>query len=252
VRHIYDLKTQTQNQHQELSMDLKNSVVLVTGANRGLGLAFTQALFERGARKIYAAARDPASIRLPGVIPVRLDVTRPEQIEALAREAGDVTVLINNAGIFRGGSLLGADAVSAVREQLETNYIGPLATSNAFAPILAGNGGGAIINVLSVLSWVTLPGTASYSASKAAAWAFTNGLRNELRSQRTQVLGVHAGYIDTDMVRGVDGHKSTPESVVRQTLDALEANQDEVLVDEISRQVKQGLTPGVYLNAASG
>jgi NAD(P)-dependent dehydrogenase (short-subunit alcohol dehydrogenase family) len=235
-------------------MDLKNSVALVTGANRGLGLAFTRALLERGARKVYAGARDPSTVTLPGVIPVRLDVTHPEQIEALAREAGDVTLLVNNAGIFRGGSLLGADALRSAREELETNYLGPLATSRAFAPVLARNGGGAIVNVLSVLSWVTLPGTAGYSASKAAAWALTNGLRNELRPQHTQVLGLHVGYIDTDMVRGVDAAKSTPEEVVRQTLAALEADQDEILADDISRKVKQGLSlqPGVYLNAANG
>jgi NAD(P)-dependent dehydrogenase (short-subunit alcohol dehydrogenase family) len=248
------LKRRNPTQHQEHIMDLRNSVALVTGANRGLGLAFTKALLERGARKVYAGARDPSTVTLPGVIPVRLDVTHPEQVEALARETGDVTLLINNAGIFRGGSLLGADALRNAREELETNYLGPLVTSRAFAPILGRNGGGAIVNVLSVLSWVTLPGTASYSASKAAAWALTNGLRTELRPQHTQVLGLHVGYIDTDMVRGIDAAKSTPEEVVRQTLAALEADQDEILADDISRKVKQGLSPqpGVYLSAASG
>jgi len=232
-------------------MNIQNSVALVTGANRGLGLAFARELLARGARKVYAAAREPSSITLPGVVPVRLDVTRSEQIEALARDAPDVTLLINNAGIIRAGSLLEADALAAARAELETNYLGPLATSRAFAPILAHNGGGAIINVLSVLSWVALPTTATYSASKAAAWALTNGLRNELRPQGTQVLGLHVGYIDTDMVRAINAAKSTPEDVVQKTLDALEAGREEILADEVSNAVKRGLSaqPGVYLGA---
>jgi len=232
-------------------MNIQNSVALVTGANRGLGLAFARELLARGARKVYAAARDPSSVTLPGVVPVRLDVTQADQIEALAREAGDVTLLVNNAGIIRAGNLLEAGSLGAARAELETNYLGPLATSRAFAPILAANGGGAIINVLSVLSWVALPTTATYSASKAAAWALTNGLRSELRAQNTQVLGLHVGYIDTDMVRAIDAPKSAPEDVVRATLAALEAGQDEILADEISRSVKHGLSSerGVYLGA---
>jgi NAD(P)-dependent dehydrogenase (short-subunit alcohol dehydrogenase family) len=230
-------------------MQIKNAVALVTGANRGLGLAFARVLLERGARKVYAAARDPSTISLPGVVPVRLDVTRPEQVEAIAREARDVTLLINNAGILRGTALLAKDVQAAARDELETNYLGPLATSSAFAPILASHGGGAIINVLSVLSWLSFPGTSTYSASKAAAWAMTNGLRNELRGQKTQVLGLHVGYVDTDMAQGVNAPKSNPTEVVRLTLDALEAGKEEILADEVSRNVKKGLSaePGVYL-----
>ncbi|WPB75306.1 SDR family oxidoreductase [Archangium violaceum] len=230
-------------------MEIKNAVALVTGANRGLGLAFAKVLLERGARKVYAAAREPSTISLPGVVPVRLDVTRPEQVEALAREARDVTLLINNAGILKRTTLLANDAQAAARAELETNYLGPLATSSAFAPILASHGGGAIVNVLSVLSWLAFPGTSTYSASKAAAWALTNGLRNELRGQKTQVLGLHVGYMDTDMAQGVNAPKSSPIEVVRLTLDALEAGREEILADEVSRNVKQGLSaePGVYL-----
>lgn len=230
-------------------MQIKNAVALVTGANRGLGLAFARVLLERGARKVYAAARDPSTISLPGVVPVRLDVTRPEQVEAIAREARDVTLLINNAGILRGTTLLANDVQAAARDELETNYLGPLATSSAFAPILASHGGGAIVNVLSVLSWLSFPGTSTYSASKAAAWAMTNGLRNELRGQKTQVLGLHVGYVDTDMAQGVNAPKSNPTEVVRLTLDALEAGREEILADEVSRNVKKGLSaePGVYL-----
>lgn len=230
-------------------MKIQNSVALVTGANRGLGLAFTQALLAGGARKVYAAARDPAAIKQAGVETVRLDVTKSEEVAAAARDLGDVTLVINNAGIIRGSGFLGEKGVEAVRAELETNFFGPLAVSRAFAPILGRNGGGAIVNVLSVLSWVAFPSSSTYSASKAAAWSFSNGLRHELRDQGTQVLALHVGFMDTDMVRHVTAPKSKPEDVVRQTLEALEAGKSEILADEVSRHIKQNLSaePGVYL-----
>jgi len=232
-------------------MKIQDSVALVTGANRGLGLAFARALVAGGARKVYAAARDPASVTLAGVQPVRLDVTQPADIEKAARELGDVTLLVNNAGVFRGSGFMAADGVVALRGELETNFFGPLLLSRAFAPTLAKNGGGAIINVLSALSWVSLPTSSTYSASKAAAWSLSNGLRNELRGQGTQVLALHVGYMDTDMVRHVTAPKAQPDDVVRQTLAALEAGKSEVLADETSRRVKAGLAadPAVYLAA---
>lgn len=235
-------------------MEIQNSVALVTGANRGLGLAFTQALLAGGARKVYAAARDPATVKQPGVQPVRLDVTDPAQVAATAAELGDVTLVINNAGIIRGSGFLGEKGVEAVRAELETNFFGPVHVSRAFAPILARNGGGAIVNVLSALSWVAFPSSSTYSASKAAAWAFSNGLRNELRGQGTQVLALHVGYMDTDMVREVAAPKSKPEDVARQVLEALEAGKSEVLADEVSRRLKQNLSaePGVYLLPPAG
>ncbi len=230
-------------------MHLKNAVALVTGANRGLGLAFAKGLLERGASKVYAAAREPGPSTVPGIVPVRLDVTRPEQLEAVVREAGDVTLLINNAGISQPASLTHEDVLTHARNELETNYLGPLATSRAFAPILARHGGGAIINVLSVLSWHAFPGTSTYSASKAAAWAMTNGLRQELRGQKTQVVALHVGFMDTDMAKEVTAPKASPTDVVRLTLEALEAGEEEVLADEVSRMVKQGLSAGGYLGA---
>lgn len=235
-------------------MKIQNSVALVTGANRGLGLAFTQALLAGGARKVYAAARDPASVKQAGVVPVRLDVTNAEQVAATAAELGDVTLVINNAGIISGSGFLGEKGVEAVRAELETNFFGPVNVSRAFAPILARNGGGAIVNVLSALSWVAFPSSSTYSASKAAAWAFSNGLRNELRGQGTQVLALHVGYMDTDMVRGIAAPKSKPEDVARQVLEALEAGQSEILADEVSRRIKQNLSaePGVYLLPPAG
>jgi len=231
-------------------MKLDNATVLITGANRGIGLAFAREALARGARKVYAGARDPASITLPGVEAIALDVTRPEDVAAAAQRCGDVTLLINNAGIAMIGGFLAEGSVDAARAQLETNYFGPLRLSLAFAPVLASHGGGAILNVLSIASWISSPMLAVYGSTKAAAWSLTNGLRHELRAQGTQVLGMHMGFVDTDLTRGIDMAKSTPDEVVRRALDALEDGAEEVLADEVTRQVKQGLSahPGVYLH----
>ncbi|RZL37599.1 MAG: SDR family oxidoreductase [Rubrivivax sp.] len=223
-------------------MQLKNAVVFITGANRGLGRAFAQAALAAGAAKVYAAARDPASVDLPGVVPVRLDVTDGDQIATAAAQCGDVTLLINNAGVSQGAGVLAADAIATARSHFETNVFGVWALTQAFAPVLKANGGGAVLNVLSVLSWVTLPGLAPYSASKAAAWALSNGLRGELKAQGTQVTSLHVGYMDTDMTRGLDAPKSAPADVARLALEGLEAGAFEVLADDISRHVKQSLS----------
>lgn len=228
-------------------MKLEGSVVFVTGANRGLGLEFAKQALARGARKVYAAARDPSAVTLPGVIPVKLDVTKPDAAKEAARLCGDVTLVVNNAGIGRIGGVSTEGAEALLREQLETNLFGVLHVSQAFAGVLAKNGGGALVNMLSIVSWVNAPIIGAYSVSKAAAWSLTNGLRHELRAQGTQVFGIHAGLIDTDMVRDFDKPKISPADVVRQTYDALEAGAEEVEVDEPSRQVKQGLSSGVYL-----
>lgn len=232
-------------------MKLDNATVLITGANRGIGLAFAREALARGARKVYAAARDPASVRLDGVEALRLDVTRADDVAAAAQRCRDVTLLINNAGIARVGSFLAEGSIDAAREQLETNFFGPLRLSQAFAPVLAAHGGGAILNVLSIASWINSPLLATYAATKSAAWSLTNGLRHELRAQGTQVLGMHMGFVDTDLTRGIDMPKTTPEDVVRRALDAHEAGAEEVLADEITQQVKRGLSadPGVYLQA---
>lgn len=151
-------------------MKIQGSVALVTGANRGLGAAFTRALLAAGAAKVYAAARDPSTVTASGVVPVRLDVTRADQVEALARELGDVSLLVNNAGIGGSGAVLSPSSIDMLRQQFETNAVGPLRMAQSFAPILAASGSSAMINVISALSWATLPGiTGSYSASKAAA-----------------------------------------------------------------------------------
>jgi NAD(P)-dependent dehydrogenase (short-subunit alcohol dehydrogenase family) len=230
-------------------MRIENAVAFVTGANRGLGLAFAKALVAGGARKVYAAARDPDTITLPGVIPVRLDVVNARQVEEAASASPDVNLLINNAGISRGSSLLAEGAIEAARAEMETNFFGPLLLSRAFAPVLARNGGGAVLNVLSALSWISFPSVATYSATKSAAWSLTNGLRNELRAQNTQVVGLHVGFMDTDMAAGVEAPKSRPEDVVKAALAAIEAGETEALADETSRNLKTGLSAGVYLGA---
>jgi len=231
-------------------MQIESSVAFVTGANRGLGRAFVEALVARGAR-VYAAARDPQAIEIPGVTPVRLDVTSAADIADAVRRAPDVSLLINNAGISRPAPLLSDAAVAAAREELETNVFGPLALTRAFAPVLARSGGGGVINVLSVLSWLSLPALPTYSLSKAAAWSLTNSLRTELAPQGTQVTAVHVGYMDTDMARAVTQPKIAPADVARIVLDAVAAGAREVLADALSQTVKQHLSSpdAPYLSA---
>jgi NAD(P)-dependent dehydrogenase (short-subunit alcohol dehydrogenase family) len=220
---------------------ITDSVALVTGANRGLGAAFARALLERGAAKVYAAARDPETITDPALTPIALDVTDPAAVAAAAEQCGDVTLLINNAGISRGPA---AD-LDGARAEMEVNYFGTLAMSRAFAPVLGRNGGGALVNILSVLSWITFPRVTTYAASKAAAWSLTNALRLELLEQGTQVVGVHAGYIDTDMVAGLTEPKISPETAVAAALDGLESGAYEVLADDVSKQARSGLSAGL-------
>jgi NAD(P)-dependent dehydrogenase (short-subunit alcohol dehydrogenase family) len=232
-------------------MKLKDSVVLITGANRGIGLAFANAALARGARRVYAGARDPSSISLAGVQPVKLDVTSAADVAAAAKACGDVTLVVNNAGIGRPGSLLLPNAVEAVQAHLETNLFGMLRMMQVFAPVLAKNGGGAFLNVLSVASWINSGALNAYAVSKTAAWSLTNGLRNELRKQNTHVLAMHMGFIDTDLTKGIDMPKESPASVVGRAFDALEANLSEVLADERAQMIKRGLTadPPIYLSA---
>ena len=224
-------------------MKIENAVVLVTGANRGIGLAFVHELLARGARKVYAAARDPSSIApQPGVQALRLDVNNPEDVAAAAALASDVTLVINNAGIAQPGGFMAADSEEVMRRIFETNVFGLLRVSKAFAPVLQANGGGALLNVLSVASWVNGGELAAYSASKSAAWSLTNALRHELAAQKTQVMGLHMAYVDTDLTRGFDAPKTSPVQIVRRALDGLEAGADEVLADELTQHVKLAMT----------
>ena len=204
-------------------------------------LAFARGLLARGALKVYAAVRNPASMALPGVQTLQLDVTKPEEVAAAARDAADVTLVINNAGIAQPGGFLTPDSEAIARRIFETNFFGMLNMSKAFAPVLKANGGGALLNVLSVASWVNGGELAAYSASKSAAWSLTNALRHELAGQKTQVMGLHMAYVDTDLTRGFDVQKSSAEDIVQRALDGLEAGADEVLADALTQQVRQGL-----------
>jgi NAD(P)-dependent dehydrogenase (short-subunit alcohol dehydrogenase family) len=203
-----------------------------------LGRAFALALLARGAKTVYSAARDPGTVTDPGVVPIRLDITDQHQVAAAAEQCSDVTLLVNNAGVLTNSPLLAAATIDGARTEMEVNYFGTLAMCRAFGPVLAGNGGGAVVNMLSVGSWYTNPNFGSYSASKAAAWALTNGIRVELRRQGTLVVAVHAGYVDTDMVGGVAAPKISPDDVAAQTFDAVEAGLEEVLADQRTRDIK--------------
>ncbi|AYN38111.1 SDR family NAD(P)-dependent oxidoreductase [Streptomyces dangxiongensis] len=221
-------------------MELKNAVAVVTGANRGLGRHLATQLMERGA-KVYAAARRPESVDLPGVTPLRLDVTDEESIRAAARIASDVTLLVNNAGISTATPLLAGDP-DMVRLEMDTNFYGPLAVTRTFAPVIEGNGGGAVLNVLSVLSWLHPADLGAYAAAKAAAWALTDAAREELAPRGITVSALHVGYMDTDMATVVPAdQKADPADVATQALNGIEQGLPEILADDITRLVKKGL-----------
>jgi NAD(P)-dependent dehydrogenase (short-subunit alcohol dehydrogenase family) len=222
-------------------MNIQDTTVLVTGANRGIGKAFADALLDRGARKVYAVVRDVATVTDPRLVPVQLDVTDPHRVAAVARELDDVQVVVNNAGVLHLSVPLSA-SLDTARVELETNYLSLVSMTKAFAPVLERNGGGAFVNVLSVFSWVATPVLTTYSASKAAAWSFTNAARIELRRQGTHVVGVHPGPVDTDMTAAIELEKIPPATVATSALDALEAGEPEAVVDDYSRAVKAGLS----------
>jgi NAD(P)-dependent dehydrogenase (short-subunit alcohol dehydrogenase family) len=219
-------------------MQIKGCVALVTGASRGLGRAFSAGLLAAGAAKVYAAARDPTTLNVSGAQAIKLDITNAAEVARAAEQCGDVNLLINNAGVASFAPLLGSASMDAARAEMDTNYFGSLAMCRAFARVLARNGGGAIVNVLSVVSWFNAPPQGSYCASKAAEWSMTRGVRIELRRQNTLVVAVHAGYIDTDMASHIAGPKTPPADVVDATLRGIEAGAEEILTDERARAVK--------------
>lgn len=224
-------------------MNLDGSTALVTGANRGLGRQFAEQLVPRGA-KVYAAARDPSSVDVAGVTAIRIDVTDPATIEAAVRATGDVTLLINNAGSSTGASLLEGQ-LADIRLEMDTHYFGTLSMIRGFAPQLAANGGGAVLNVLSVLSWISFPASGAYCAAKAAQWSLTNAVRQQLAAQGTAVSALHVGYMDTEMVREVTASKIDPATVAALALDGVVAGDPEILADDISRHVQAELAGGV-------
>lgn len=222
-------------------MKNENVVALVTGANRGLGRRFAVELVARGA-KVYAAARRTETVDLPGVVPIQLDITDPESVRRAAESAGDVNLLVNNAGVSTRANLLDGP-LEDVRLEMETHYFGTLQVIRAFAPVIERNGGGAILNVLSVLSWLHPSTSGAYSAAKAAAWALTDAVREDLAPKGIAVAALHVGYMDTDMVSYIPADQKTdPGVVAKLALDGLFAGETEIIADDISRTAKTQLS----------
>jgi NAD(P)-dependent dehydrogenase (short-subunit alcohol dehydrogenase family) len=218
---------------------VRSAVVLVTGGQRGLGAALVEEFLRRGAKKVYVTARKPNPDSRESVVPHALEVRSSQSTSELAKIATDVDIVVNNAGTVVPEPLL-TGRFEGVAEQFDVNVYGPLRIAKAFAPILAANGGGALVNVHSALSW--LSGGGAYGASKAAMWSLSNSLRDELASQHTQVLGVHAAFIDTDMSAAFQVPKTPPSVAAARIIDALEAGAAEVLVDDASVAAKAALS----------
>jgi NAD(P)-dependent dehydrogenase (short-subunit alcohol dehydrogenase family) len=229
-------------------VNIKGSTVVVTGGQRGLGKAIVDEFLERGVAKVYATARTPKPIDDPRVVSVELDVTEPDSVAALAALATDADIVINNAGVSGARELLASD-IEEVRTVFETNYFGALQVAKAFAPTLADNGGGALVDISSVLSWVG--GFGGYGDSKAAIWSLTNSLRIELEKQGTLVTGVHLGLTETDMTAEFDAPKNDPRDVARQIVDGIGRGDAEVLADDMTRYVKAALSGPVGALRAS-
>jgi NAD(P)-dependent dehydrogenase (short-subunit alcohol dehydrogenase family) len=224
-------------------MEITGKNALVTGANRGLGRQLATQLRDRGAH-VYAAARDPRAVDLEGVTPIALDITDPASVAKAAQAAGEVAILVNNAGASTGSSLLTGD-LAAIRLEMDTHFFGTLAVTRAFAPQLAEQGRSAVLNILSVLSWLSFPRSGAYCAAKSAEWALTNALRLELAPHGTRVTALHVGYMDTDMIRHLDVPKSDPAIIAKMAIDGIEAGDAEIIADETSQQVLAALSAGV-------
>ena len=228
-------------------MNIRGAVAMVTGANRGIGEAFARSLLSRGASKIYIASRDISKLQnlvsehVGKLVPVELDITNDQQIARAAAGASDVNLLINNAGVNGNSALISANDLASARDELDVNYFGTLAMCRAFAPVLKKNGGGAIINVLSILSRVNLPACGSYCVSKSAALSMTQGVRAELAGQKTLVVGVMPGAVDTDMAKSFEGPKENPNDVANASLDAVEQGTEDVYPGGMAQGVSQGL-----------
>lgn len=229
--------------------DPQGKIALVTGANRGIGLAITKALLNAGATKVYAAVRKTDSAQAlvdaygERVVPVELDLSKPETVTAAAQAAGDVKIVINNAGVLTETPAISDDAEKNLTYELEVNTFGLLRIANAFAPILKQNGGGALVQLNSVVSIKTFPMIATYSASKAATYALTQALREQLDEQGTQVLSVHPGPIETQMTEGFDLEMDTPDAVANGIVESLRSGAFHLFPDKMSRELWSAYEP---------
>lgn len=223
-------------------MQIKNTTALVTGANRGIGLALVKALLGSGVRRVYATARDVKTLEAivaldrARVKPLQLDVTNKELISVAAAAASDVTLLINNAGVLEFGSFLDVPADKVAR-QFATNFYGKLDTALAFTPIIEANGGGVIVNLLTLVALASMPGLSTYNASKAAAWSMTQSLRATLASKKIQVVAVFPGAVDTDMLAGVDMPKTSPMDIASAVVAGIESGTEDIFPDPMSTQL---------------
>jgi NAD(P)-dependent dehydrogenase (short-subunit alcohol dehydrogenase family) len=224
-------------------MDITTTTALVTGANRGLGRALAAELVARGAT-VYAAARNPEQIDLPGVRPLTLDITDPASVAAAAKIATDVNLLINNAGSYSGAELIDGD-LDLIRQDIETHYFGTLSVTRAFAPVIEGNGGGSMLNILSVVSWLAVPGAGGYTAAKTAEWGLTSALRLELAAKGIRVVGMYVAYLDTDMTKHVTAPKLDTAEVAKVTVDGIQNDAHEILIDDLTKAVQAKLSGGV-------
>jgi NAD(P)-dependent dehydrogenase (short-subunit alcohol dehydrogenase family) len=220
-------------------MEITGSTVVVTGGQRGLGRALVEAFLVGGAAKVYATARTPHTSDDDRIVPVALEVTDSASVAELAALATDATIVVNNAGVLQRAPLLDVD-LDSVREAFDTNVFGALRVAQAFGPVLARNGGGGLVNILSVMSWAAGAGT--YGATKAALWSLTNSLRTEFMGQHVQVVGVHLSYTETDMTAGLDLHKVSARDAATYIVNAVAAGDSEVLVDDDSRRAKKLLS----------
>ena len=248
--------TEPENTGREMAVGkagtpIKGAAALVTGGNRGFGRAMVEELLDRGAAKVYAAARSPHTQPDERIVPLVLDVTDDDSVAAAALAAPDVSIVVNNAGISLNTPVLDAP-LSDIRAELETNLFGTIRVTRAFSPILAGHPSSSLVNVVSVLAWLAFG--KGYSISKAAEWSATNSMRVQLRDQGTVVTALYVAYMDTDMIANLDVPKADPRDIARQTVDAITAGQFEVLADETTRTVKSQLShdvPDLYAQLAA-
>lgn len=220
-------------------MKLRNSTALITGANRGIGQALVEALASHGATKVYAAMRDVKASpfgKSDRIVPIALDVTDEASVASAAKQAGDATLLFNNAGVLDFGNIL-ETPMAQVRRNMETNYYGALAVARGFVPVIAKNGGGAVVNILTLVALASMPGLAVYNASKAAAWSMTLSLRASLAGKKIAVHNVFPGAVDTDMLKGVEMPKASPQDVAAAIVKGVEDGKEDIFPDAMSRQL---------------